>query len=202
MNYRKPFIYTCLLSLVAVILITILMKNDSSRLFENATKLPTPKKLPDVNLVDYDGNSVKLSSLKGKWNVLTFGFTNCPDVCPTAMASYKNEIKQLNPEIKDKVQFIFITVDAHRDTSEVLKEYVSFYSKDIKAYSAAEQDLKSLSKALGAHYELAGDLNSDNYEVGHAPYYYILNPKAEWVALYNPPILKGSISSEFNKLSN
>ena len=65
--------------------------------FLKTRRSTTPKKLPDVNLVDYDGNSVKLFLFKRKMERLTFGFTNCPDVCPTAMASYKNEIKQLNP---------------------------------------------------------------------------------------------------------
>ena len=202
MNYRKAFIVTCLSSLIALIVTSILLKKNNKLTFELATKLPSPKSITELELIDSTGKNMPSSELKGKWTVLTFGFTNCPDICPAAMASFKSEISLLKKSAKENVQFVFISVDPNRDSPKSLQNYADFFSKDIKTFTATEQNLKSLTKALGAHYEIEGDLSSPNYNVGHAPYYYIINPKFEWVAFYNPPILKGAISNEFNKVFN
>lgn len=201
MNYRKPFIYICLSSLVAIVLISIFMKQDNTQIFSNTTLLEPAKNLSEVELVNSDAKPVKLSSLKGKWTILTFGFTNCPDICPSAMASFKNEIDALDPDSRDKVQFVFISVDPKRDTPAKLKKYASFYSPKIETYTASKTNLDKLVKSLGAMYELSGDTDSNIYEVGHSPYFFVINPKLQWRALFTPPILRGAISEEINKLN-
>ncbi len=201
MNYRKPFIYICLSSLVAILLVSVLMKKDDTQIFSNTTLLEPAKDLPELELIDSNGKPVSLDSFKGKWTILTFGFTHCPDICPSAMASFKNEISGLDANSKDKVQFVFISVDPKRDSPESLKKYASFYSPEIKTYTASKDNLDLLVKSLGAMYELSGDTDSNIYEVGHSPYFFVINPKLQWRALFTPPILKGAISEEINKLN-
>ena len=117
MNYENPlFIY--LIISYAILLVSVLMKKDDTQIFSNTTLLEPAKDLPELELIDADAKPVSLSSLKGKWTILTFGFTHCPDICPSAMASFKNEINGLNQESKDKVQFVFVSVDPKRDSPE------------------------------------------------------------------------------------
>ena len=201
MNYRKPFIYICLASLVAVLAISLLGEKSESKVFSNATLLEPAKDLPDVKLIDSDSSSIQLSTFKGKWTILTFGFTNCPDVCPSAMASFKNEIQGLTEDAKTKVRFVFISVDPKRDTPTQLRKYASFYSEEIKTYTASEKELKKLARSLGAVYELSGDIDSNIYDVGHSPYFFVINPELQWRAMFTPPILKGAISEQINKLN-
>ena len=201
MNYRKPFIYTCLASLLAVIVISLVMKQSQDDIFHNTTIVEPAKQLPDLELLDSNNKSVSLSSLQGKWTILTFGFTHCPDICPSAMASFKNELELIKDSNKSKVQFVFVSVDPKRDTPELLKKYAEFYSTEIKTFSGSKENLDLLVKSLGAMYEISGDTASNIYEVGHSPYFFVLNPKLQWRALFTPPILKGAIGNEINKLN-
>ena len=69
-------------------------------------------------------------------------------------------------------------------------------------FTADDANLRKLTRALGATYELSGDLDGNAYDVGHSPYFFILNPKLQWSALYTPPIARGVISNEINKLNS
>ena len=78
MNYRKPFIYICLSSLIAILLVSVLMKKDDTQIFSNTTLLEPAKDLPELELIDADAKPVSLSSLKGKWTIQLLALLTAP----------------------------------------------------------------------------------------------------------------------------
>ena len=85
----------------------------NSESIEYGRKLQSPRVIEDVDLQTVEGTPFSKAQLKGQWSMITFGFTNCPDVCPTALAAFRDELKLLEEE-EAGVQFVFVTVDPER----------------------------------------------------------------------------------------
>jgi protein SCO1/2 len=101
-----------------------------SSAYRPTIEIPGDKVLPDFTLVDQNGRDFSISSLKGRAVLIYFGYTHCPDVCPLVMTKYKQLLDALGPDA-DKVALIFITVDPERDTPEVMRDYLHYYSDRI-----------------------------------------------------------------------
>ena len=97
---------------------------------ENATELPQPTPLADVRFVDKSGQETHLSDLKGDFTLVFFGFTNCPDVCPTTLLMMSNALAKLGPDA-DRLKVLFVSVDPERDTPEHLRTYMSSFDRHI-----------------------------------------------------------------------
>jgi protein SCO1/2 len=139
MNERLLIIFT--IAAVAGIAAGALAATMSGK--EPAIEIPGERTLPDFTLTDQNGNAFTLSSLKNKAVVIAFGYTHCPDACPLTLSKFKQTIERLGPEA-DKVAFIFVTVDPERDTPEVLKKYLSFYSEKIIGLSGSPEKVYSV----------------------------------------------------------
>ena len=96
----------------------------------DATFLPSGKPLAPFSLVDQDGKAFDVDRLKGRWTFMFFGYTNCPDVCPTTLQTMKDAWKLLDKKSLDKTQMVFVSVDADRDPPAVLKKYVNYFHPD------------------------------------------------------------------------
>lgn len=162
-----------------------LLKQDSV-----ITILPTPKALGEFSLRDQDGNVLNLSRLRGKWSLLFFGFTNCPDICPTTL-TILNQVHQYlgkKPALLDEVQFVFISVDPGRDNVATLKKYVSYFNKDFIGVTGDKKQLAKLAKQLGVFYEVLNQGRKNNYAVNHTAAIFIINKDANYFGLMSPPL--------------
>ncbi|RMD70853.1 MAG: SCO family protein [Gammaproteobacteria bacterium] len=150
--------------------------------------LPEPRPLPAFSLVDQDGRPFDNRRLMGKWSLLFFGYTHCPDVCPTTLSTLKEVKGRLegHPEVLDKVQFVFISVDPERDTPKVLKDYVSYFDPGFIGATGSENQLKVLTRSLGVLYVKVPEENGD-YLVDHSASVILVDPKGRFAGVLSPP---------------
>ena len=129
--------------------------------------------LSDVEFQSDTPTKTKLDIYKGKIIVLFFGYTNCPDICPTALLDISKSLKELGQD-SNKVQAVFVSVDPERDTPEHLNNYVKYFDDRIVGLSSDKENIDKLHKYFRTKYEL---LNSkeENYLVEHSSNLYIIN---------------------------
>ena len=122
----------------------------------------------DFTLTDGDGKPFSLSSLKGKVVIMSFGFTHCPDVCPTELLTYSDALKQLGNQAKD-VAVVFVSVDPERDTPELMKQYVQQFNPNFIGLTDTNggRDI-ALAKQLYRIVSAKTEIKADNlYNVDH-----------------------------------
>jgi len=166
------------------------------------TLFTDPKPLTAFALTDHKNRVFDLASLKGKWSFLFFGFTHCPDVCPTTLAVLARtheEIVKSTVGAKD-VQFVFISVDPSRDTARKLEQYVTYFDPTFLGVTGNNAQLRNLAGQLGAAYEVAITPGTDNYPVYHTAAVFLVDPRARYHAVFAPPLDAEAISKRFKVL--
>lgn len=130
------------------------------------TLLDPPKEVGDFTLTDQDGQPFRLSDLRGKVALLFFGYTNCPDVCPTTLAELKR-VKALLGEDVERVAFVFVSVDGARDTPERLAAYVRAFDPQFIGLTGDDAALRPISRDFGVFYQRVNYESDVNYLVDH-----------------------------------
>lgn len=122
---------------------------------------------PPINLPRADGSNFHLDDLKGKIVLLFFGYTACPDVCPTTMAELKTAVDKIGPEKADQVKVVYVTVDPERDTSERVQEYADHFNKEFIGLSGPEPELARIWNDYGVYRQVAEGSAATGYLVDH-----------------------------------
>ena len=131
----------------------------------------------DFSLLDPDGKVRTLADFKGKAVVMFFGYTQCPDVCPTTLTEMQQVMTLLGPK-SDKVQVLFVTVDPDRDTAAILKQYVpSFDSRFLGLRPADEAALEKVTKDFKIYYKKVPGSNPGSYTMDHSAGSYAFDPE-------------------------
>ena len=166
--------------------------------------LPEPRPLSEFSLIDHNGAALGLAQLKGHWSFVFFGYTHCPDICPTTLGILKGVAKGLEaqPAIGSNTRFLFVSVDPRRDTLPHLKEYIGYFHPDFIAASGERQQIDNLARQLGAMYMFDGDTAGDDYIVNHSASVALVDPQGRWVARFNPPHSVTKFSSDYLQLRN
>jgi cytochrome oxidase Cu insertion factor (SCO1/SenC/PrrC family) len=127
-------------------------------------------------LIDDEGNPVSNRTWPGKFLLIYFGYTHCPDICPTTLSTIAGALNKLGPEA-DKVQPLFITIDPERDTSAVLKQYTALFSSRILGLSGTPAELNEAAEKYGVRFarQQIGPDSSD-YEMEHTAFVYLVYP--------------------------
>ncbi|WP_258170425.1 SCO family protein [Burkholderia multivorans] len=121
----------------------------------------------DFTLVDTNGKTRSLADYKGKVVVLTFGYTHCPDVCPTTLAELSQAMQQLGPDAQ-RVQVLFVTVDPQRDTAPILAQYTAAFNPTFRGLRPADDaQLQQVTKAFRIVYQKVPGATPDGYTVDH-----------------------------------
>jgi protein SCO1/2 len=156
----------------------------------HATVMPTPSPLPDFALLDEAGNQFDRQSMRGQWNLVFFGFTHCPDICPATLqqlAIARSKVLAAGSGQSDSFpQIVLISVDPERDTVATMHEYVAHFDADIRGVTGDIEQLKILTTALGIFFEKSTDSGAD-YNVAHSAVVLLINPQAELQALFSAP---------------
>lgn len=143
--------------------------------------------LPDLSftLVGAGGKTVTQDTFKGKIVLMFFGYTNCPDVCPTTMAQLSQVMLKLGDDAKD-VRILFVSVDPHRDTPDKLQAYVNVFDKNAIGLTGSERQIADLARRYRVAYQIEkpSTQNTENYEVSHSRGVYIFdrNGRAQLLA--------------------
>jgi len=152
--------------------------------FSSGVNAVEPHLIADVALIDMNGLSAQFSDLRGKYTVLYFGYTFCPDFCPATLTDFRLIARELGEQAAN-VNFVLISVDPQRDTPEILKGYVTRFNPDFLAYTGESAALTALTAEFGAFFQsMAGDGSNPYYTVNHTASSFVLNPDGEWVTVY------------------
>jgi protein SCO1/2 len=127
-----------------------------------------------LNLHDVDGRMRSLADFKGKVTVIFFGYTQCPDVCPTTLAELAQARKLLGAD-GTRVQGVFVSVDPARDTPEVLKAYVASFGDDIVALRGSDDEIKAAAKQFKVFYNKVPGKTEGSYTIDHTAGSYVLD---------------------------
>lgn len=148
----------------------------------------------DFTLTDHNGQPFQLQQHTGKVVVLFFGFTNCPDICPTALADLAQAREKLGAQA-NQVQVVFITVDPERDTSQVIKDYLAHFDPSFLGLYGTPEELEPVIKAYGVYAltstptpapEAAnGHEHHSEGLVEHSGYIYIIDKQGRWRELFS-----------------
>ncbi|MCW8915174.1 MAG: SCO family protein [Magnetovibrio sp.] len=132
------------------------------------------------SLVDHTGKAVTDEDYRGKYMMIYFGYTYCPDVCPTSLSLMADALELLTPDQLDKVVPIFITVDPERDTPEALSTYVTHFHDKMVGLSGTIEQTKQVARAYRAFYQKVGEDGSDEYLMDHSSTTYVIGPDGKY----------------------
>lgn len=139
----------------------------------------------DFSLTDENGQHRTLADFRGKVVLMFFGYTQCPDVCPTTMADFASVIKRLGPDGKE-VQVLFVTIDPARDTADVLKHYVANFAPDFLGLYGTDAQTAAVAKEFKVFYQKVDGPTENSYSMDHTPAIYAFDA-AGHVRLYIAP---------------
>ncbi|MDH5445188.1 MAG: SCO family protein [Gammaproteobacteria bacterium] len=153
-----------------------------------ATVFPEARDLVPFKLVDQDGKDFTPDNLKHKWSMLFFGFTHCPDVCPTTLKVLQEFKQELPADIKAKTGVVFVTVDPNRDTPAIIKEYVQYFEPSFQGVTGNLGHITAFTRSLGILYEYVSmGEGKNNYGVNHSGQIILIDPQARLRAVFPAP---------------
>ena len=165
MNFAKKkffLLLSIIISFIIILALTFLFAEYLSR--KNAPqKMSTI--IDKVYLIDHNGQPFKISTLKNKPSLLFFGFTNCPEICPTTLSDLSEITKEVTSSV-DTINIIFVTLDPKRDNKEHLKNYVQYFDSNIIGVTGNKIEIKKFAANWGVFYETVNSSNN-NYTINH-----------------------------------
>jgi len=157
---------------------------------------------PPVNghfaLQTLDGKDVSDADYKGKWLLIYFGYTFCPDVCPTTLSQMGTALDALGPKAKD-FQAVFITLDPARDKMQVMKDYMKSFDPRIVGLRGEPDDIEAAAKSFHVYYR-PRSLGNGQYTVDHSSYIYVIDPKGKFAELLTGDLPGHPLVEDLRKL--
>ena len=189
MNKSTITVVTILALMIGFSLSWYLARNQPVELERGTWFGEQARALPDFELIDQDNRKLTRDSLRGKWSLLFFGFTHCPDICPTTLQTLKQMMEQIDdPDVAAAVQVIFVSVDPDRDTPAILRDYVTYFDPRFVGATATMEHLRQLTGPLGIAHQIRNRIgDSMDYDVDHSAAIVLVNPDAEFAGLFGAP---------------
>ena len=144
------------------------------------------------------GRTVSMADYRGKWLLLYFGYTFCPDVCPATLTEMEDGLKALGPRA-DRVRAVFITLDPARDTTPVLTRYLKAFGPRIEGLRGDAQATDAAARNFHAYYR-ARSIGRGEYAIDHSSYIYVFDPQGHFVRLLTPDAPGHKIAEDLTKL--
>lgn len=164
--------------------------------------LPQPQPLQPFTLTDQDGNPFTVESFKGHWSLLFFGYTHCPDICPTTLGVLKGVAQRLDetPELAASTRTVFVSVDPRRDSPAQLKQYLAYFNPAFSAATGEKGEIDNLAGQVGAVYLFDGDTSRDDYIVNHSAALLLIDPQGRLYARFNAPHAASAIAESYRRI--
>jgi len=156
---------------------------DIQQALTDATYLGQGLEISDFNLTDQNAQLATKDLLRDSYNLLFFGFTNCPDICPITLGI----ISMIELIVNDTVNLIFVSVDPLRDSPEMIKNYLNNFNARFIGLTGDEEELAKLWSALGITVHRMDDPDGSSYNVTHNGTVFLLNPEGRMIGLTNHP---------------
>ncbi len=145
--------------------------------------------LPEFELIDHNGQQFSRANLNGKWSLMFFGYTHCPDICPTSLQTMSDMVNAIeDPDVVDNLRVYFVSVDPERDNPEILASYVTYFNPGFIGATAIIEKLTPLTRSLGIAHDIRNKIEGNpSYEVDHSSAIVLINPQAEFAGLFGAP---------------
>ncbi len=200
MNFaRKKFILlsSIIISFIIILALTFLFAEYLSR--KNA-----PQKMSEiidkVHLIDHNGEPFRRTTLKNKPSLLFFGFTNCPEICPTTLADLSEITKKVSSS-DDAINIIFVTLDPKRDNKEHLKDYVQYFDSNIIGVTGDKIEIKKFAENWGVFYESINTSNN-SYTINHTATVFMIDALGNFRGTISWGENQTSVIQKINNLKN
>lgn len=161
--------------------------------------LPQSRSLPSVTMTNQDGQPVTINELKGKWSLLFFGYTFCPDICPTTLAELRQLRGRLPAELLERYQVTMVSVDPQRDTPEQLRQYLGFYNAGYHGLTGELADIQKLAAAVSIPF-IPGDTRQERYTVDHSGNLAIIGPDGRQRGFIRAPLNVDKLAAQLPAL--
>lgn len=170
--------------------------------FEKLIMLPKPRPLGEVNFTNHNGQPFGQEDLVGKWTILFFAFTNCPDICPSTLQALKETKRELlKTGAWPAFQVAFVSVDPERDTLERLSQYVPYFDPEFFGLRSGDMSyLTQFAKNVGILFLKGKVLEDGGYDVDHGASLILVNPKGEFAGVISAPHKQETLVSDLRKL--
>lgn len=149
--------------------------------------LSDSRELPAVTLLSTSDDDLASVAQAGRWQLIFFGYTYCPDICPTTLAELRRVYSALPQAIRDRLQVWMISVDPERDTPEQLRAYLDFFDPSFQGLTGELADIQSLSQALGIPF-IPGDSSKPGYTVDHGANLALIGPDGRQSGFIRAPL--------------
>ena len=186
---------------VAGITASVLWRHAPAVELTTGTFLTPSRALPDFSLIDQQGKVFGSANLRGHWSLLIFGYTNCPDYCPTTLTTLAAVQKRLRAAKAPVLpQVIFVSVDAKRDTPAQLAKYVPYFDPEFIGLTAADQPgIEAVAKKLGVAAIIQPGAGG-NYTVDHSGEIFVVTPDGRIGAILTGPFSVAALQSDFERI--
>ena len=171
----------------------------------NATWLRAPRPLPEFELLSHSGQAFSKENLAGNWSILFFGFANCPDVCPTTLATLNRVVDGIADQGKRPPRVIFVSVDPMRDSVDKLAAYVPYFNPDFIGLTGEFARIQNLTRELGVAVNYSpikqtGSGQEDqlqNYSVDHSTTLFLIDPDGRLSGIFSAPHITEQIIDDY-----
>jgi len=177
-----------------------LIQDQARASLSRATLLDPAPPVPMFRMIDQDGAPFEQPDLRGRWHLLFFGFTNCPDVCPntlTVLAAVERELTDLAPPLRPRI--LFVSVDPQRDQPQQLAAYVRFFSPSFGAITGSPAEIDMLTRKLGVPVMRVA-LDEQTYTIDHGASIFLVDPQAHVRALFSTPHDAKIIAADYRRI--
>lgn len=193
-----------LVAIVAIaagmLLARVLLNDASGPTLAKATLLDPARPLPAMTFIDQQGQPFGPGQLRGHWSILFFGFTSCPDVCPTTLALLARVEKQLSDlPAEQRPHVVLVSVDPQRDTPEQLAKYVKSFSPTFTGVTGEQQAVHEFALKLGVPVAIS-PLPGGSYTVDHSAAIFIVDPNGALRALSSTPHNAPIIAADYRSI--
>ena len=210
--------------LLAYWLITLFLARDEVETINalnalGAIEYPDPYRLTPFQLSDQNSDPFLVDDFAGRWSLVFFGFTSCPDVCPITMSELAQAHRTITemPDLPDP-QVVFVSVDPERDSKQAIKRYVDQFNSDFIGLSGSEAGIGTLAEQLFVAFSRVDQVDmvpgetgheshrpdgaamADGYMINHNIHVSLVNPEAQLVALIRPPVRRESLVQAYSLL--
>lgn len=203
-NFRLVFIAVLVGLIGAIAGISLWTLSHKPAHLEVVTLLPEPRSIADFTLLDQDGQPWSKADLRGRWSLMFFGFTNCPDVCPNTLFELQRVEEILDSKLDGEPaghQVVFVSVDPQRDTPEKLGKYVEYFNPDFVGVTGEAEQIRALTSELGIAYELEEPSGApDSYNVLHSTAIVLMNPDGELQGAFTAPHFAEKMAADLEAL--
>ena len=194
----KKFFLTLLSSLLILLVLSIgtglwIYKHTQNNNLNKATLVGG-----SYSLTDHNGKKVTDKSFSNKFKIIYFGYTFCPDICPTGMAVISQALDLLGNKAQ-RIKPIFITVDPKRDSVEIMAEYHSHFHPSFSNLTGTLDQIRRVAKLYRVYYKKSDASEAENYLMDHSSIMYVLSPEGEYINHFGPQITPEQIIAFFNR---